>query len=87
MIITECPHCDAPAMYSVKVSEMGVFSLRECEDCGEHYVIEATRTDGTTYTQEHFETEILPELDDFERCDHPNGSATLYCDPEKLTWT
>ena len=37
-------------------------------------------------SEARFESEVLPEIDGFERCDHPEGDVTLYCDPEKLSW-
>ena len=86
MIVTECPHCDRPRLFTVRHGEAGVFAPQTCDECGGEFVIEVTRTDGTTYPREDFEQNVLPELNDVEHVEHPDGAAELYCDPNKLTW-
>ena len=87
MIVTACPHCDEPQMYTANMGQFGVYALHTCEECESEYVVEVTRTDGTTYTKSHFESEVLPEIDEFERCVHPDDDSTvLYCNPDKLRW-
>ena len=88
MIITECPHCDEPQSFFTRIGNFGVFALHSCSECEGEYVVEVTRTDGTTYSREQFESEVLPDIDGFEKCVHPDDDdAVLYCDPDKLTWT
>lgn len=86
MIITECPHCDEPHTYHVPLGQAGPHILKDCSECDEQFVVEITRGPGTTYPKEQFESEVLPELPDHERVDHPEGDVTLYCDPEQLRW-
>lgn len=86
MIVTECPHCDVMQLYTLNMGQSGVFVLHTCDGCGEEFVVEATRVDGTTYPKTEFEDEVLPDIDGFEKCVHPDGDTTLYCEPEKLRW-
>lgn len=52
MIVTECLHCDEPQLYTAGIRQFGVYTLHTCGE----YVVEVTRTDGTTYSKEHFES-------------------------------
>jgi len=88
MIVTNCPHCEEPQLYSVQAGQFGVYALHECSECDGEYVVEVTAGPGTTYAKQHFEAEVLPDIDGFEKCVHPDDDdAVLYCDPDKLRWT
>jgi len=61
----------------------GRFAPHDCEDCGETMVIEMSRMSGTTYSEDHFVDEVLPDLD-IERIDHPSGEVHVYAKPENI---
>lgn len=77
--MTECVECDRPLMVGLSA---GRFAPLECEDCGATNIIEMTRMDGTTYSEAHFLEEVLPDLEDVERIDHPTEDVYVYGDPE-----
>lgn len=83
-IITECPSCDEPVMVVLTGGLTGTWMPHDCDNCGETMVIEQTRTDGKTYDEDDFVTDVLPEMDDIERVDHPSGEAHIYADPDRI---
>lgn len=84
MITTNCPDCEAPKLCNIDGAITGTYAPVECDSCDSVMVIEVTRLGGITYEQEYFEAEVLPDLQDVERIDHPSGEATIYGDPDKI---
>ena len=84
MIISECVGCSELIMLDETREVMGTWRLLDCDSCSGSNVIEITQFGGITYTQEKFEADILPDLDDIERMDHPSGDITIYGNPEKI---
>lgn len=84
MIITNCPECGRPAFVDPGGGIFGTYVPVECPDCDCTMVVEVTRTGGKTYEQANFEENVLPDLDGFERIDHPSGEETIYADRDNI---
>lgn len=83
-ITTECPSCDRPVMVYLAEGLTGTWMPHDCDDCGETMVIEQTRMNGTTYAEDDFVADVLPDMDGIERVDHPSGEAHIYADPDRI---
>lgn len=83
-IITACPSCNAPAITTLQSGLSGTWMPHDCENCDETIIIEQTHMGGKTYTEAAFVTEVLPDMDDIERIDHPSGEAHIYANPDRI---
>ena len=81
-IITECLDCDRPLFASLGIA--GTFEPVECEDCGTRLVVENTRMGGSTYREDEFIEDVLPDTD-LERIDANADGVYVYGDPEQVT--
>jgi len=84
MIFTECVECGETICINENREIIGTWRKIDCQSCNASIVAEITLVGGTTYTQDHFEEEVLPELENIERMDHPSGDITIYGDPNKI---
>ena len=84
MIFSECVDCSEPLALDESGEIIGTWRLLDCDSCGSSNVVEVTRIGGKTHSQEYFEENILPDLEDVERIDHPSGEITIYGNPKKI---
>lgn len=80
--ITACPDCSHTMLLELGP---GRFQPHECQSCGCRIVVEMTTLGGRTYLEDEFVDDILPEMDDIERIDHPTKNVYVYGDRDDIT--
>jgi len=83
MIFTTCPKCEDTIITDVESNITGTWLLRQCKN-NHNLVVKITRMPAEAYLKDKFEKDILPELENIERIDHPKEDITLYGNPDNI---
>jgi|AntDeeMetagen134_2_1112570.scaffolds.fasta_scaffold32562_1 ssDNA-binding Zn-finger/Zn-ribbon topoisomerase 1 len=78
MIFTNCPECSGQLTLKRSHTILGGYSATECDHCDESLVLEITRIGCRIYRADHFENEVLPNLNDIKEFKQTNADVTIY---------